>query len=96
MRVLITYDVSTLTKVGRRRLRRIAQACVDYGQRVQLSVFECTLDKTDWVVLKTRLFKEYDPKEDSMRFYFLCEEDYAKTEHNGVKQPIDLEGPLIV
>jgi CRISPR-associated protein Cas2 len=96
MRLLITYDVSTETKAGRRRLRRIAKACLDYGQRVQFSVFECKLEKTDWVILKARLLKEFDEKEDSLRFYNLCEEDYGKAEHFGRKKVADLDDPLIV
>ena len=96
MRILITYDVSTVTKPGRRRLRRIAKACLDYGQRVQYSVFECKLDPTEWVKLKARLLKEYDQKEDSLRFYPIGEDDFTRMEHYGVRQPVDLDEPLII
>src|SRR5215208_210166 len=71
MLVLVTYDVSTETPAGRRRLRRVANACKDYGQRVQLSVFECDVDPAQWVSLKARLLAETDPASDSLRFYYL-------------------------
>ena len=96
MTVVVAYDVSTETKEGRRRLRRVAQTCKDYGQRVQKSVFECVLREADWVQLKHRLLKEVALKEDSLRFYFLDGTAKAKTEHHGVSCPVDLEGPLIV
>ena len=69
MLVLITYDVRTDTPGGQRRLRRIAKDCLDFGQRVQYSVFECEVDPAQWTNLKSRLLKEYDEKEDSLRFY---------------------------
>jgi CRISPR-associated protein Cas2 len=94
MFVLIAYDVSTVTKAGARRLRRVAQACKDYGQRVQNSVFECRLDEKHWVLLRGRLLSEIDRNQDSLRFYFL-DADTA-VEHYGVKPPLDLEAPLIV
>lgn len=96
MFVLVSYDVSTTTKEGRRRLRRVAQACLDYGQRVQNSVFECQLDPEKWARLRIRLMQEYDPKEDSLRFYFLGSNWHNRVEHHGAKPSIDLEGPLIV
>jgi CRISPR-associated protein Cas2 len=96
MNLLITYDVSTETKEGRRRLRRIAKACLDFGQRVQLSVFECKLDGTQWVTLRARLLGEMNEREDSLRFYPLCEEDLSKVEHHGRGEPLDLDAPLIV
>lgn len=96
MIVVVAYDVSTDTKAGRRRLRRVAQACKDYGQRVQKSVFECVLRESDWVRLKHRLLEEIVEKEDSLRFYFLDEMAKAKTEHHGIRRPADMEGPLIV
>jgi CRISPR-associated protein Cas2 len=94
MFVLIAYDVSTVTKTGARRLRRVAQACKDYGQRVQNSVFECRLDEKHWVLLRDRLLSEIDRNHDSLRFYFLDAD--TTVEHHGVKQPIDLEAPLIL
>ncbi len=92
--VLIAYDVSTVDKAGVRRLRRVAQACKDYGQRVQNSLFECKLDPKHWVALRNRLLAEIDHKEDSLRFYFLDTD--VTIEHHGTKKPIDLEEPLIL
>ena len=71
MMVLVSYDVSTVSAAGRRRLRRVARACLDLGQRVQLSVFECALEPAQWAALKHRLIKEIDPATDSLRFYYL-------------------------
>jgi CRISPR-associated protein Cas2 len=96
MLVLITYDVSTIEKAGQRRLRRVAQACEDYGVRVQKSVFECQLGPKEWVQLRARLLHEYKPDEDSIRFYFLDETAKAKIEHHGVAKPVDLTEPLIL
>ena len=93
MFVLVTYDVSTVDKAGARRLRRVAQACEDYGQRVQKSVFECKVDQRIWVVLKARLLREIDEQQDSLRFYFL--ETDTPRQHHGINKPIDLEDPLI-
>jgi len=93
MFVLITYDVSTIDKAGARRLRRVAQACEDYGQRVQKSVFECHLDQHRWVMLKSRLLREIDQTEDSLRFYLL-EIDTA-VQHYGTNKPRNMEDPLI-
>lgn len=95
MMVLVSYDVSTKSKEGRRRLRRVAQACLDYGQRVQGSVFECVLDPTRWTMLSLRLLAEYDPTEDSLRFYFLGSQWRGRVEHHGTKPALDPEGPLI-
>lgn len=94
MLVLIAYDVSTIEKSGRKRLRRIARACLDYGQRVQNSVFECRLGKTQWTVLRDRLLSEMNAKEDSIRFYFLDSD--VSVEHHGIKEPTNLEDPLIL
>ena len=96
MFVVVAYDVSTETKEGRRRLRRVARACKDYGQRVQKSVFECVLREADWVKLRHRLLQETALAEDSLRFYFLDDAARSKIEHHGIKCPVDLEGPLIV
>jgi CRISPR-associated protein Cas2 len=92
--VLITYDVATATPGGERRLRRVARACEDYGQRVQLSVFECRVEAKDWALLRQRLLSEMDPREDSLRVYFL--DAGVQVEHQGVKEPISLEGPLVI
>jgi CRISPR-associated protein Cas2 len=94
MKMLITYDVSTVDRPGQRRLRRVARACKDFGQRVQKSVFECTVGQTDWVQFRERLLKEIDPVQDSLRFYFLTAD--IQIEHHGNDKPIDLEGPLII
>jgi len=96
MLILITYDVSTVEKPGRRRLRRVAQACEDYGTRVQKSVFECQVGQTEWVQLRDRLLREIKTGEDSLRFYFLDETAKVKTEHHGVSKPMDLTEPLIL
>lgn len=95
MYVLITYDVATSSPTGSRRLRRVAKACLDYGQRVQNSVFECWIDPADFVQLKQRLLKEIDPELDSLRFYFLGKNWEKKVEHFGTKATQDLEAPLI-
>jgi len=96
MLVLVAYDVSTVEAAGRRRLRRVAQACKDYGTRVQKSVFECQLGQQEWVQLRARLLSEYKEEEDSLRFYFLDEAAVARTEHYGAAKPVDLTEPLIV
>lgn len=95
MFVLVSYDVATTTKEGRRRLRRVARACLDYGQRVQNSVFECQVDPEKWARLRLRLMDEYKPEEDSLRFYFLGSNWKNRVEHHGTKPSIDLDGPLI-
>ena len=96
MLILVTYDVSTIEKAGVRRLRRIAQACEDYGTRVQKSVFECQVGQKEWVLLRNRLLQEINAQQDSLRFYFLDEKAVARTEHHGVAKPIDLTEPLIL
>jgi CRISPR-associated protein Cas2 len=96
MYVLITYDVSTITPAGKARLRRTAKACLDYGQRVQNSVFECKVDPAQWVELKSRLLGIIDPESDSLRFYHLGNNWQPKVEHHGAKQGYDIDGSLIV
>jgi CRISPR-associated protein Cas2 len=96
MLILITYDVSTVEKAGHRRLRRVAQACEDYGVRVQKSVFECQVGQTEWVQLKARLLREIKEDQDSLRFYFLDETAKQRIEHLGVEKPMDLTEPLIL
>jgi CRISPR-associated protein Cas2 len=93
MFILIAYDVSTVTRPGVRRLRRVARACQDYGQRVQNSVFECRLEQKHWLLLRERLLSTIDRTQDSLRIYFLDAD--TPVEHHGVKQPPDLEAPLI-
>ena len=96
MLVLVSYDVSTTTQEGRRRLRRVAKLCKDRGQRVQKSVFECIVDPAQWTMLKQRLIDTVDPEEDSLRFYYLGQNRPEKVEHYGINAAIDLEGPMIV
>lgn len=96
MLVLITYDVSTISLGGQRRLRRVAKLCQNYGQRVQNSVFECIIDSTQFTDLKLRLTEIIDPKKDSLRFYRIGNNHKGKVEHIGVKESLDLEGPLIL
>ncbi len=96
MMVLITYDVSTESEGGQRRLRRIAKLCQDYGQRVQYSVFECLVDPAQWILLKQQLIAEMDPDQDSLRFYFLGANWKRRVEHVGAKPAYDPEAPLIV
>ena len=96
MFILIAYDVSTTDRAGQRRLRRVARACKDYGTRVQKSLFECQLGKTEWAALRSRLLKEFDPKQDSLRFYHLDEDAKDNAEHHGVGEPVDLNEPLVL
>jgi CRISPR-associated protein Cas2 len=94
MKLLIVYDVATSEDGGARRLRRVAQACQDYGQRVQKSVFECSVGEKEWVLLRARLLREMDADTDSIRVYFLDTD--TKIEHYGAHIPIDLDGPLVI
>lgn len=95
MLMLITYDVNTETAAGRRRLRRVARACLDFGQRVQNSVFECEVDPDQWVNLRGRLVAEVDMATDSLRFYHLGKNGQRRIEHVGAKPTLDLQGPLL-
>jgi CRISPR-associated protein Cas2 len=96
MMVLVSYDVATSEEGGQRRLRRVAKACQDYGQRVQYSVFECEVDPAQWTFLKQRLIQETDLEKDSLRFYFLGSNWKRRVEHLGAKPAVDMSGPLIV
>jgi CRISPR-associated protein Cas2 len=96
MMVLVSYDVSTTTADGVRRLRKISEACVDHGLRVQDSVFECNLDPAQWEILKDRLLSLYDVEKDSLRFYFLGSNWQRRVEHHGKTTLTDLEGTMIV
>jgi len=96
MMVLITYDVNTEDKEGRRRLRRIAKRCVDKGQRVQNSVFECLVDPTQFEELKHELEKIANKDKDSLRYYFLGRNWKNRVEHFGAKKAYDPEGVLII
>ncbi|HHW45384.1 MAG TPA: CRISPR-associated endonuclease Cas2 [Clostridiales bacterium] len=96
MLVLITYDVSTETLAGKKRLRRVAKKCLSYGQRVQNSVFECNIDWSQYLILQNELKKIINTEEDSLRFYNLGNNYTEKVVHIGAKPSIDLEGDLIV
>jgi len=96
MLVLITYDVSTVSSAGQKRLRKVAKICQNYGQRVQNSVFECIVDATQFASLKIQLSSTIDKEQDSLRFYQLGNNYKNKVEHIGAKESIDLEGPLII
>ena len=96
MLVLITYDVNTEDAAGRRRLRQIAKQCVNYGQRVQCSVFECLLDAAQCRSLQAKLCKIMDPQKDSLRFYYLGDHYKSKIEHFGTKTSYLPEDPLIL
>lgn len=96
MMVLITYDVNTETAAGRVRLRKVAKQCVNYGRRVQNSVFECILDNAQCVMLKSLLTDIIDESVDSLRFYYLGNSYKTKVEHIGVDQGIAVDETLIL
>lgn len=96
MMVLVSYDVSTQDQAGARRLRRIAKACLNLGQRVQFSVFEIELEPARWVQLKAELMSIIEPTTDSLRFYYLGKSWQSKVEHVGAKAVLDLNAPLIL
>lgn len=96
MLVLITYDVNTETAAGRSRLRKVAKQCVNYGHRVQNSVFECILDNAQCVVLKAELSELIDETVDSLRFYYLGNNYKTKVEHIGVDRGIAADDVLIL
>ena len=93
--VLITYDVSTESPGGKTRLRKVAKQCVNYGRRVQNSVFECEMDAAKCREVKEILTNIIDEKEDSLRFYYLGNNYKSKVEHFGVKKSFDMKEPLI-
>lgn len=93
--VLVTYDVSTSSDGGQKRLQKVSKVCKNYGQRVQNSVFECIVDATQFVSLKIELSQIIDEEHDSLRFYRLGDNYKTKVEHIGIKESIDLEEPLI-
>ncbi len=96
MLVLITYDVNTEDAQGRKRLRQIAKQCVNYGQRVQNSVFECVLDAAQCRMLQHKLLQIIDEEKDSLRFYYLGNQYQTKIEHFGAKETHDMQGVLMV
>lgn len=95
MLVLITYDVNTETNAGKTRLRKVAKQCINYGTRVQNSVFECILDNAQCIMLKSILTDIIDESVDSLRFYYLGNNHKTKVEHIGVSKGINVEQPLI-
>ena len=96
MLVLVTYDVNTIEPGGKARLRSVAKACRNYGQRVQLSVFEIEVDPAQWTRLKARLEATIKPETDSLRYYYLGANWQRRIEHVGAKPAADLGGTLIV
>ena len=96
MLVLITYDINTETPLGRKRLRRVAKQCLNYGQRVQNSVFECVVDAAKCCEIQHKLEKIIDINKDSLRFYYLGNNYKNKVLHIGAKVSFDVEGILIV
>jgi len=92
----VTYDVSTETSQGRKRLRKVAQICLNFGQRVQKSVFECTVNQVQYEELRFQLVKCVNLKEDSLRLYRLREPKDRYVEHFGLNKPMDLDEPLIL
>lgn len=95
MLVLITYDVNTQTQEGRKRLSKVAKQCVNYGVRVQNSVFECVIDAAKCLEIKQNLSKIIDKSKDSLRFYYLGDNYKTKVEHIGAKETIKVDEPLI-
>ena len=97
MFLVITYDVSTRDeRAGARRLRRVSKACTSYGVRVQKSVFEMQLGQSEWVELRSRLLREIDESQDSLRIYFLDRTGQNRTEHHGVQGPLNIVDDLLI
>jgi len=96
MYILLTYDVSTVDKAGQRRLRQVAKTCLDHGQRVQNSVFECKIDPARFVELRSKLLSIIDEETDSIRIYHLGKNWEQKVEHYGQNDDYNIEGPLIL
>ncbi|MCB0264788.1 MAG: CRISPR-associated endonuclease Cas2 [Calditrichaeota bacterium] len=96
MLVLVCYDVSTITPDGARRLRKTAHTCLNFGLRVQHSVFECNVTPAQWELLKDKLLSIYDAEHDSLRFYFLGANWKNRVEHHGCGEIQDIEDPMII
>ncbi|MGE0811162.1 MAG: CRISPR-associated endonuclease Cas2 [Immundisolibacter sp.] len=96
MLVVVTYDVSTETAAGRRRLRRVAKVCESTGQRVQKSVFECQVNEMQMEQLERALLAEIDEAEDNLRFYRITESAHLRVKQYGVFRAVDFEGPLVL
>ncbi len=95
MMVVVSYDVSTKTKSGQKRLKKVAEACLNYGIRAQYSVFECILDPGEWELLKNKLLSIYNPEEDSLRFYYLGSNWKNRLENFGVSKNIRADDTFI-
>lgn len=96
MLVVVSYDVSTKTMAGKRRLRKVAETCLDNGVRVQNSVFECNVDPAQWEELKEELLSIYNKEEDSLRFYFLGSNWQRRLEHHGKEKKLNIDDLLII
>jgi len=96
MMVLVCYDISFTEGNGEKRLRKVAEICTDFGQRVQYSMFECIVDPAQWEKLKNKLLQEIDNEHDSLRFYYLGSNWRRKIEDHGFKKSFDQESPLII
>ncbi|MGM9709130.1 MAG: CRISPR-associated endonuclease Cas2 [Prevotella sp.] len=96
MYILVTYDVDTTDKSGQRRLRRVAKACLDYGQRVQNSVFECELTDVQFCILKERINEIINHSLDSIRFYHLNRSENRRVEVMGVETAFDVNDAIII
>ena len=96
MYILVSYDVSTSSPEGKKRLRQVARACLNRGQRVQNSVFECKVDPAQFALFKKELLDIVNLKEDSLRFYLLGNNWKKRIEHFGTKEILDIQGPLIL
>jgi CRISPR-associated endoribonuclease Cas2 len=96
MLVIVSYDVSVTTAGGKRRLRQVSKACLNFGQRVQCSVFECDVEPAQWVALKSQLEGIIDPSTDSLRYYYLGSNWKRRVEHIGAKPSLDMDDALIV
>jgi CRISPR-associated protein Cas2 len=95
MLIIVTYDVSTETRQGRRRLRRVAKVCESMGQRVQKSVFECQVNDMQFEQLERELLAEIDEQEDNLRFYRITEPVEVRVKQYGTFRSVDFEGPLL-
>ena len=96
MYILVTYDVDTTNKEGQRRLRRVAKACLDYGQRVQNSVFECELTEVQLCMLKDRIKEIIDNSLDSIRIYHLNRNENRRVDAIGVETAFNVKDTIIV
>lgn len=96
MLIIVTYDVSTETREGRRRLRRVAKICESIGQRVQKSVFECRVNQMQYEELERNLLAEIDEKKDCLRLYRLTEPVELHIKEHGHFRAVDFEGPLVI